>query len=140
VAESILQYISPLHLHAAAGSTCILPSVPPLLLLLLELCVSFAHLCILQKGVNVINYSNRDGVNSNAVGVSGAAGNRSVELFAVPAPTTGSSAASKLLVGPRQFLSAAPAAAVVQRLGAPNGNYRVVAAGACRADGDQLVL
>jgi hypothetical protein len=90
--------------------------------------------------VNVINYSNRDGVNNNPVGVSGAAGNRSVELFAVPAPTTGPSAASKLLVGPRQFLSAAPAAAVAQRLGAPNGNYRVVAAGACCANGCVTVI
>ncbi|WIA19251.1 hypothetical protein OEZ85_003888 [Tetradesmus obliquus] len=83
----------------------------------------------LQKGVTVINYGNRDGVNNNPVGVSGAAGNRSVELFAVPAPVSGPTAASKLLVGPKQFLAAAPAAVVAQRLGAPNGNYRVVAAG-----------
>eukprot|EP00882_Tetradesmus_deserticola_P011514 GHRQ01012181.1.p1 GENE.GHRQ01012181.1~~GHRQ01012181.1.p1 ORF type:complete len:325 (+),score=101.49 GHRQ01012181.1:118-1092(+) len=83
----------------------------------------------LQKGIDVVNYANRGGVNNNPIGVSGAAGNSSMQLFAVPAPTTGPSAASKLLVGPKQFVSAAPAAAVAQRLGAPNGNYRVVAAG-----------
>jgi hypothetical protein len=95
---------------------------------------------ILQKGVTVINYSNRDGVNNNPVGVSGAAGNRTVELFAVPAPTTGPTAASKLLVGPKQFLAAAPAAAVAQRLGAPNGNYRVVAAGMSTREFRRLVM
>lgn len=56
--------------------------------------------------------------------------NRSFTLFAVPAPVPpGPTAASKLLVGPRAFLQAAPAAAVAARLGTPQGNYWVVAAG-----------
>lgn len=84
----------------------------------------------IKKGVLVLNYSNRDRVNGPANGVSGAAGNRSFTLFAVPAPVPASpTAASKLLVGPRPFLQAAPPAAVAARLGAPQGNYWVVAAG-----------
>jgi len=83
----------------------------------------------IKKGVVVINYSNMDRVNGKAVGVSGAGGNDSFSLFAVPAPVSGPSSASKLLVGPRPFLTAAPAAAVATRLGAPQGNYWVVATG-----------
>lgn len=83
----------------------------------------------LSKGINVINYSNLDRVNGPAIGVSGAAGNTSFSLFAVPAPVKGDRAASKLLVGPRQFVASAPAAVVAKRLNAENGNYRVVAAG-----------
>eukprot|EP00878_Enallax_costatus_P002066 GHUV01002232.1.p1 GENE.GHUV01002232.1~~GHUV01002232.1.p1 ORF type:complete len:276 (+),score=66.00 GHUV01002232.1:187-1014(+) len=83
----------------------------------------------LSRGVDVINYSNNDRVNGPAVGVSGAAGNNSFALFAVPAPATGSTAASKLLVGPKAFVAKAPATVVAQQLKAPNGNYRVVAVG-----------
>lgn len=95
-------------------------------------------LLLLQKGIEVINYSNNDRVNGPAVGVSGAAGNKSFALFAVPAPGTGPTAASKLLVGPKAFVSRAPAAVVAQQLKAPNGNYRVVAVG--RLLGVWLVL
>lgn len=83
----------------------------------------------MQKGVDVINYANMDRVNGPAVGVSGAAGNTSFSLFALPAPGTGPTAASKLLVGPKAFLANAPAAVAAQQLKAPNGNYRVVAVG-----------
>lgn len=83
----------------------------------------------LSKGVNVVNYANMDRPNGPAIGVTGAAGNTSFSLFAIPVPATGPTAASKLLVGPKQFVANAPAAAVAQQLKAPNGNYRVVAVG-----------
>ncbi|KAF8058885.1 zinc finger CCCH domain-containing protein 67 [Scenedesmus sp. PABB004] len=83
----------------------------------------------LSRGLDVLNYANVGGVNGRAVGVSGAAGNTSFALFALPAPGSGPTAASKLLVGPKPLLARAPAAAVASQLRAPNGNYRVVAVG-----------
>jgi hypothetical protein len=83
----------------------------------------------LSKGVDVINYGNLNKPNGPAIGVSGAAGNTSFSLFAKPAPGSGPTAASKLLVGPKQFVANAPAAVVAQKLNAPKGTYRVVAVG-----------
>jgi apolipoprotein D and lipocalin family protein len=83
----------------------------------------------LSKGVDVINYGNLNRPNGPAIGVSGAAGNTSFSLFAIPVPGSGPTAASKLLVGPKQFVANAPAAVVVQQLKAPKGDYRVVAVG-----------
>lgn len=79
----------------------------------------------------MLNYGNMDRPNGPAIGVSGAAGNTSFSLFAIPVPGSGPTAASKLLVGPKQFVANAPAAVVAQQLRAPQGNYRVVAVGEC---------
>lgn len=79
----------------------------------------------------MLNYGNLDRPNGQAIGVSGAAGNTTFSLFAKPVPGSGPTSASKLLVGPKQFVASAPAAVVAQQLKAPNGNYRVVAVGEC---------
>eukprot|EP00879_Flechtneria_rotunda_P007495 GHRR01007863.1.p1 GENE.GHRR01007863.1~~GHRR01007863.1.p1 ORF type:complete len:188 (+),score=31.96 GHRR01007863.1:228-791(+) len=83
----------------------------------------------ITKGINVINYANRDRVNGPSIGTSGAAGNTSFYQFARVAPTRGPSATSKLLVGPKQLLLSVPVEVLAQQFRAPNGNYIIVAVG-----------
>jgi len=96
-----------------------------------------------KGGVDVRNYSNRGGVNGGALGTSGAggpdapsrpggppAGKEPFAMIALPHPVGGpnstdpATAASKLIVGPKQFLSAAPAPVLARLLGP---NYQIAA-------------
>eukprot|EP00877_Chromochloris_zofingiensis_P014166 jgi/Chrzof1/9002/Cz03g32150.t1 len=84
------------------------------------------------KGLKVLNYANTGKVNGPAMGTSGAAGNQTFELNAIPSPfpSAKATAASKLLVAPSFVLQRFPPAAVVNMRG--GGPYWVVAVGASK--------